>query len=254
MALSTNARSQSEIVLKMLLTNVEASEFLRKSFYLNDLNGISVSKAWINFKEKRPGHHVWDLPRESQVAWDWVASTIAANFAPPGLVTAPIKCGIEHNGRLVVSVVLREAEASFTIKAYSFFADPDVELFDGDIVVVDAQDVPQIAKVVSSDLSENELTRASKWVIGRVDMSAHEVRLAAERRLRSLQADMEKKVKNFEKNHKYLIMSQQDPEMAAMYEEMSKLDASLPPLPAGTKIAGQIEQAVEPDVKQPKVE
>lgn len=247
MALVSNQTSE---VLRALKGNVEVIRRLKSispqsvtvnfvedlyDEYFGTLDSIDVDR--VNFAAV--ANHLRDLVKASMVP---VAPVPPFDPAPPFDPT--IRCGMEHNGRLVVSVILRECPgnaAHFSTKRFSFFADPDLELFDGDIVVVDADGAPTVGRVVNKDLSAMDLARASKWVIGRVDMSAHEARLAAERQLQALKVKMEAKVKNFEQNHKYLLMAQQDPEMAKMYVEMQKIDKSMPDLPAGTKIAGQIE-------------
>ncbi len=145
--------------------------------------------------------------------------------------------GTEHNGRVLTAVKLRSEKNEWSAKSFVFFMDPTVELKSGDFVVVDSDGAPTVALVVAKELSAMDLARCSKWVIGRIDMTAHKQRLEQERVLKEMENKMDQKVKNIEKNTKYIMLAAQDPEMARMYNEMRKLDTTMPELPAGTKVA-----------------
>jgi hypothetical protein len=148
-----------------------------------------------------------------------------------------VPCGTDYNGRTVVAVRLREDGGNWALKSCAFFVDPKLEPVSGDIVVVDVQNCPSTGIVVSRELSSMDLARACKWVIGKIDMTAHNNRLERERQLKAMNDKMEARVKSVEKYVKYRMLAQQDPEMARMYVDMQQLDPSMPDLPEGTKVA-----------------
>jgi hypothetical protein len=150
-----------------------------------------------------------------------------------------VAVGTEHNGRMIVAVALREdgSRGGWSDRYYTFFVDRNVELVSGDLVVVDSANTPNVGKVLNIELSESELARCSKWVIGRIDMTAHNNRIEMEQKLKAMENKLEQRMKNVEKNMKYIMLAAQDPEMARMYNEMRAINPSMPALPEGTKVA-----------------
>jgi hypothetical protein len=100
-------------------------------------------------------------------------------------------------------------------KNYSFRNDiQDLEV--NDTVVVDTAQGYQLATVVGFQ----ELTKvATKWVVQKVDLTAHVERLDKEKKKKLLKDKMEQRRKKLEEIEIYKALAKEDPEMAQLVEE-----------------------------------
>jgi predicted GTPase len=109
----------------------------------------------------------------------------------------------------------------YNMKSYDFFTDIE-DLKAGDTVVVDTQNGLQLAKV---DMVYTEKTpgRATKWVVAKVDLSAHEARLEREKKAAELRKKLEARRKKLEEIAVYRMLAEQDPEMAEILKEYEEV-------------------------------
>lgn len=105
-----------------------------------------------------------------------------------------------------------------TLNMYDFFT--DLELVAGDAVVCDTVRGLAIGEVIDV---VNTSKKANKWVVQKIDMSQHESRLAREKRIKELQAQMEDRRKNLEQEAIYAMLAKEDAEMSAMLKEYKDL-------------------------------
>lgn len=109
----------------------------------------------------------------------------------------------------------------YSSQAYSYLSDiADIE--QGDIVVVDAAGVLKVAKVVS--IGGNGYHGQMKWVISKVDMTAHRERSEARKRKQELGKkllELKKKMDNATMYEKY---AEESPEFAAVLEEWKSIN------------------------------
>lgn len=104
-------------------------------------------------------------------------------------------------------------------KQYFFKIDLD-EVMSGDLVVVDTANGYQVVKVLGfQDL--NKL--ATKWVVSKVDLESHQIRLEKEKKVELLKQKMEKRRKQIEEIQIYRMMAQEDTEMAKLLKELEVL-------------------------------
>ncbi len=149
-----------------------------------------------------------------------------------------IVAGTVINGRYIVAVRLRNADkvSGYSAKVYTFFSDPSVKLYPGDIIVVDSGGDYNIARVINQEVSDNMASKTTKWVVNKVDTEAHEKRKQQEQRSQQLFRLMDEKVKAADKVSRYAMLAANDPQMAEMYEELRDLNTLLPPLPTDKQV------------------
>lgn len=103
-------------------------------------------------------------------------------------------------------------------KKYDFLNDIDLSV--GDDVVVDTAQGIQLAVVVGfKDISNT----ASKWVIQKVDLKNHTVRLEKEKKKKEIMTKLEVRRKAAQELEVYQILAQSDPEMATLLTELKEL-------------------------------
>jgi hypothetical protein len=108
-----------------------------------------------------------------------------------------------------------------TYSTYSFFT--DLELAPEDIVVVDTSNGPALARV---DMMEKGINpKATKWVIDRVDMEAHEYRMAREKMEKELRKQLEKRRKELTDIEVYKQLAEKDEEMKTLLEAYQQVQA-----------------------------
>lgn len=105
-------------------------------------------------------------------------------------------------------------------KQYDFKT--DIEGLDaGDKVVVDTSIGFSIAKVHSiKDVSK----AATKWVVQKVDLAGHQVRLEKEKKFQGIKDKMETRRKELEEVNIYRILAKEDEGMALLLKEMDALN------------------------------
>lgn len=109
-----------------------------------------------------------------------------------------------------------------TAKSYSFLTDIE-DLEKNDIVVVDTVN----GLVLARFLSYNELadtTKSTKWIIQKVDLTAHKKRLEDARQVEILKKKMEDRRKKAQEIEIYAILAKEDPEMQAMLDQFKQLN------------------------------
>lgn len=120
-------------------------------------------------------------------------------------------------GKKVRSIAVVKFPNNF--KKYDFRT--DIPLSIGDKVVVDTAMGAQIGTVQGfKDKSEI----AHKWVIQKLDLDAHEDRLALVKKKEAIKAEMEKRRQELvEDMAVYEALAETDPTMATLYKEYQKL-------------------------------
>jgi hypothetical protein len=114
-------------------------------------------------------------------------------------------------------------------KNYNFLTDIE-DLQPGDIVVVDTVNGLQVAEFVKYNelgLGETGVKTPTKWVVQKIDLSAHEARIEAAERAAKLKVMMEERRKKTQELEIYEILAKADPEMAKLLEEFKKLQEVL---------------------------
>ena len=106
----------------------------------------------------------------------------------------------------------------YAYKTYDFFT--DLELKVGDVVVVDTQNGLQVAEVVDVDVDSS---KATKWVVDKVDMEAHKARIEREKRLKEITQKMEARRKKLEKFEVYRMLAEKDDEMAELLKQYAEV-------------------------------
>ncbi|HLO11520.1 MAG TPA: hypothetical protein VK190_04625 [Pseudoneobacillus sp.] len=116
-------------------------------------------------------------------------------------------------------------------KTYNFLTDTD-KLVTGEKVVVDTVNGLTIAEVVGYSPSDQEFgetfgNKLAKWVIQKIDLTAHEERLANAKRIEELKKKMEIRRKKAAELEIYEILAKADPEMALLLKEFKNLQEVL---------------------------
>lgn len=97
-----------------------------------------------------------------------------------------------------------------------------LDLEHGDKVVVDTVNGLVIAEFDSYDdlgFGETGIKVPSKWVVQKIDVTAHNTRVEAQIKLEKIKAMMEARRKKSEEITVYKILAQQDPEMQKLLDE-----------------------------------
>lgn len=105
-------------------------------------------------------------------------------------------------------------------KAYHFLSDIE-ELAVGDTVVTDTTRGLQVGTVTS--VSDTPSSKATKYIVQKVDMVKHEERKAKAKQQAELKKKMEARRKQLQENEIYRILAKEDEEMAKMLEEFDSI-------------------------------
>jgi uncharacterized protein (DUF1919 family) len=103
-------------------------------------------------------------------------------------------------------------------KPYDFKTDLDLK--EGDLVVCDTARGYNVGQVVGIKESSKS---ATKWIVCKVDLEAHQKRLEHEKKLAEIKAKMEQRRKKLESLQIYRMLAQEDPEMAKLLKEYEEL-------------------------------
>lgn len=128
-----------------------------------------------------------------------------------------------------VAKVMFETAYHQPLKTYNFLTDIS-DLEKGDTVVVDTVNGLTIAKFDSYDdlgFGETGVKTPSKWVIQKVDIKAHNERLAAAERVKKLKTMLETERKKAAELEIYEILAKSNPEMASLLNEYKQLQEVL---------------------------
>lgn len=109
-------------------------------------------------------------------------------------------------------------------KEYDFKYDKD-DLKVGDVVVVDTSRGLQVAKVTTiTKLAAGETySKATKWVIQKIDLTEHNARLERERKAAELKKQLEARRKQLEDIAIYEVLAKEDPKMAELLEQYKEV-------------------------------
>jgi hypothetical protein len=113
--------------------------------------------------------------------------------------------------------------ANSPFSSYQFVTDIE-DLKEFDLVVVDTKNGYQVAKVECYTELVNTSVKEFKWIIQKVDLTAHTERLQRERQMNTLLRKMEARQKELEKVSIFKLLADSDPNMAAMFEEFQALN------------------------------
>lgn len=105
-------------------------------------------------------------------------------------------------------------------KDYDFFC--NIPLSEGDVVVVDTVHGLNIAKVVGVKKTSS---KATNWVVQRVDLSEHQARIEAEQKKRELEKAMAVRAKEIEKMKRYKELAYADILMKELVDEYMALES-----------------------------
>jgi hypothetical protein len=102
-----------------------------------------------------------------------------------------------------------------------YFKNPIEDLEVGDYVVCDTSGGYSVGKVIGF---KDSSAQATKFIVQRVDLAAHQERVEKQKKIDELKRQMEKRRKEIEDIQVYSLLAQADPEMATMLNELLKLE------------------------------
>jgi dolichyl-phosphate-mannose--protein O-mannosyl transferase len=105
---------------------------------------------------------------------------------------------------------------------YTFFTDLE-DLKVDDYVVCDTRIGVSLGQVANLYVSEEQASKANKWIIQKVDMTAHEARMEKMKKAESIKRKMMNRKKKLEEEAIYQMMAKEDTEMAALLKEYKEL-------------------------------
>lgn len=105
-------------------------------------------------------------------------------------------------------------------KTYDFYNSFE-EVQAGDLVVVDTVRGVNVAEVVDV---KSYSSKATKHVIQRVDLEAHNKRIQEEKRRTQLEEELAERKRELEKLEQYRTLAQKDEKMAALLAEYEQLN------------------------------
>lgn len=111
---------------------------------------------------------------------------------------------------------------------YAFLT--DLELNIGDSVVCDTSRGLSVGKVVrhqdKNQITASDKRKAVKWVIQKVDLTAHNQRMHRVARIETLNNALQRKLRDFNAKQALSIMIENDVEAAHIYEELRALETA----------------------------
>lgn len=121
------------------------------------------------------------------------------------------------------TITVKFAGAYGSVKTYVYQTDIEgIEV--GDTVVVDAPSSGMTCvKVVSVEESADSVTRATKWIVAKVDVQSYKDRLEADKRRATIIAKLRKRQAMILENNMYAQLAEMDPEAKALVEELKSL-------------------------------
>lgn len=112
----------------------------------------------------------------------------------------------------------------------------DFDLSPGDLVVVPANSYYQVVKVVETrGLTPGQRSKATKWVVQRLDITAHEQRLEKQRIAQEIRNKLREKKSQIEEMMIYQQLAKSDLEVQKLLGELAEVDETVVLLPAETK-------------------
>ena len=110
----------------------------------------------------------------------------------------------------------------YSDREYNYKSPEDLDITKGDyITVVTPHDVmPKTAVVTDSNVRHGS---ATKWIVGKIDMTEYNARLEKEKRIEELEKALEEKVKAVQKVKLYETLSDTDDEFKELLKEFKEL-------------------------------
>jgi len=125
---------------------------------------------------------------------------------------------------VIVEAIVKVGSRGPSDTLYSFFADSEMNLKEGDTVVVDTRNGLQVATVREIDvIDQASVGVASKWVVDKVDLSAHEARIERQKRMKSVLAKLRARRKDFEEMALSEVLADKDNEVAELLKGLKEL-------------------------------
>lgn len=108
-------------------------------------------------------------------------------------------------------------------KSYQFLTDIE-GLQQGDQVVVDTKNGFVIAEVEGYE-EQNPAIKITdfKWVVQKVDLTAHQERIEKQRRVNAIKRKMESRRKDLEEIQLFALLAKDDPSMKELFDEFVEL-------------------------------
>lgn len=128
-------------------------------------------------------------------------------------------------GRDIVTVRFAESKVGYgTPKSYAYYCDID-GIAVGDAVVVDTPSSGlTVVRVVSiAPLTAEDVHKASKWIVDKVDVAAHNARREREARRKVLEAQLEKALEEALRKDRFTRLAELNPDLAPLVEELKGL-------------------------------
>lgn len=108
------------------------------------------------------------------------------------------------------------------IKQYEFKTDIE-DLQEGDVVVVDSALGLGLASFIEYREAPKYKGDGWKWIIQRVDLTAHKARIAAEQRMQELQKAIEKRAAELKKEREYRQLAEGDEHLTVLLDELDAI-------------------------------
>ena len=111
---------------------------------------------------------------------------------------------------------------------FSYFAGPEVK--EGDLVVIDLNNVYGVGRVAQTrGLSDNQLRKAEKWIIQKIDRVAYNARMKKEKLVQEIKNKLDAKAKQAERRSIWKQLAEADPEMNALLSELNEVESDMWP-------------------------
>lgn len=133
----------------------------------------------------------------------------------------------DYIGDFNVVKVQFELDSDVVIKLYSYKIAKDIEVSVGDLMLVETAENFKVVKVVEyvENKLENskEVLKANRWIVTKIDLTAHNARVKATEEYEFIKKNLEAKMKQMDEFQKYQLLAQFDPEAKKMMEQLGSL-------------------------------
>lgn len=120
----------------------------------------------------------------------------------------------------------RENSQKEDFNGYAYFADSEDNIKEGDFVVVFSRNTFKVAKVVlSRGLTANQRSKASKWIVQKVDIEQHEKRIKQEEITQEIKNALQEEKERMEDIFIYEKLAKDNPRIAALLEELKDVES-----------------------------
>jgi len=131
----------------------------------------------------------------------------------------------------------RNSEFDTSTKSYSYWTDDDsIQVNDSVLVAtgVPPRVFPKVATVCKvSGLSKDAINRASKWIVGKIDLNDYLERMKRESAIADIRASLRQRMEEMEDIKFMLLLSKTDPVTRQLLDELRVIDPeAVPQLPS----------------------